>query len=266
MAGAVSDDRLMRLGIALPHSDLSGAPLGPGSWIEAAQTAERLGYSSIWSFDAIGRGFILPDPLMALAAVASHTTVELATGIMQLPIRNVAEVAHRIFTLEVLAPGRILFGVGPGSTEADFKVFGGNYATRFADFDKQWEELQTWVSDGSLGDRDLGPWPSVLGGPALLLAGWRGPWVERAAAESEGWIASAHYCTDGQLAEAIGRYRDAGGERAIVTNVQVGEDLAPTIGRLSHLAAIGFDDAVILDRWASEERLSAIIDGMDSPA
>ena len=75
----------MRLGFALPFADLAGGPLQLGSWADAARTAEGLGYSSVWTFDAIGRGFMLPDPLMALAAAGAATErLELGTGIMQL--------------------------------------------------------------------------------------------------------------------------------------------------------------------------------------
>ncbi len=252
----------MRLGFALPFGDLAGGPLGPESWADAARTAEELGYSSVWTFDAVGRGFMLPDPLMALAAAgAACEGLELGTGIMQLPIRNVVEVAHRLFTLEVLAPGRVLFGVGPGSTEVDFSVYGGSYDDRFDTFEQQWAELQALVADGRLGDRDLNAWPQTLGGPALMLAGWRGGWVQRAAGESSGWIASGMYADDAQLAEGLARYRDAGGRRAVVTNVQAAEDLGPVIDRINHLGDIGFDDVVAIDMTASADRMAAIAAG-----
>ena len=255
----------MRLGAALPLGDLGGGPLRVSSMAESARAIEELGYSSIWTFDAIGRGFLLPDPLMALAVAAASTErVELGTGVMQLPIRNVAEVAHRLFTLETVAPGRVLFGVGPGSTEVDFDTFGGDYGNRFARFDEQWVELQRWVADGTFGDRSLGVPDALLGGPTLMLAGWRGAWVERAASESNGWIASAHYADDAQLADGLARFRDRGGSRAIATNVQAGEDLGPTIERINHLAEIGFDDVVVLDLAPSHSRLTRIREGVTS--
>ncbi|MEM7287972.1 MAG: LLM class flavin-dependent oxidoreductase [Actinomycetota bacterium] len=252
----------MRLGFALPFADLAGGPLGPTSWADAARTAEALGYSSVWTFDAVGRGFMLPDPLMALAAAGAATErIELGTGIMQLPIRNVVEVAHRLFTLEVLTPGRVLFGVGPGSTEADFTVYGGDYGRRFDTFEEQWAQLRELVAAGRIAARDLNAWPHTLGGPALMLAGWRGGWVERAATESAGWIASGMYADDAQLAEGLARYRDAGGGRAVVTNVQAGEDLGPVIDRINHLGDVGFDDVVAIDFTVSAERMDAIAGG-----
>jgi alkanesulfonate monooxygenase SsuD/methylene tetrahydromethanopterin reductase-like flavin-dependent oxidoreductase (luciferase family) len=252
---------MIRIGAALPVTGaVGGGPLGSRSLTDGAALLERLGYRSIWVFDAVGRGFILPDPLMALTAAATVTdSVELGTGVLQLPIRNVAEVAHRAFTLSLLAGPRVLLGIGPGSTEADFTTFGGDFRSRFDRFAEQRLELQRWLSDGGVGDRNLSPWPDVGPGPEIMLAGWRGPLVERAAAESAGWIASGANADDETLAEAIARYRDAGGRRAIVTNVQVGGDLGPTIDRLHHLAELGFDDAVVFDLQPTEDRLAQIL-------
>lgn len=251
----------MRLGTVLPFPGLSGGPMRSDSQVGAAKAIEELGYSSIWAFDAVGRGFMLSDPLMALAVAACGTkSVELGTGIMQLPIRNVAEVAHRLFALEALAPGRVLFGVGPGSTRDDFEVFGGDYAGRFAEFDRQWRELRNFVREGSADGRDLCVWPKLLGKPALVLAGWQGQWVERAATEAAGWIASGTR-DDRQLASALARYRGAGGQRAIVTTIQLGADVGPAIDRLHRLANIGFDDAVVYDLSPSIERLAAARSG-----
>ncbi|MGH1487945.1 MAG: LLM class flavin-dependent oxidoreductase [Acidimicrobiales bacterium] len=249
----------MRLGSALPLTALGGTPLGPGDLAETAALLERLGYRSIWVFDAVGRGFVLPDPFMALTVAATVTeNVELGSGIIQLPIRNVAEVAHRAFTLQVIAGPRVLFGIGPGSTEADFLTFGADYKTRFARFEEQRAELTEWLATGSYGGRSLAPWPAAAGGPPILLAGWRGPWVERAARESAGWIASGMHADDATLADGIDRYRQAGGTRAIVTNVQVGENTAQAVERLGHLAELGFDDAVIMDLTPTEERLAEV--------
>ena len=125
-------------------------------------------------------------------------------------------------------------------------------------FEQQWTQLRSWVVDGSFAGRHLQPWPSTLGGPTLMLAGWRGRWVERAAVESDGWIASGAKVSDDQLADAITRFREAGGARAIVTNVQVSADLGPAIERIHRLAAMGFDDVVVGDTIASAERLATI--------
>ena len=260
----------MRLGAALTPNPVGGGAPGPDTLSSSARLLEHLGYRSLWVFDAVGRGFMLPDPLMALAAAAAVTgpAMELGTGVLQLPIRNPAEVAHRAFTLRLLAGDRVLLGVGPGSTEADFSTFGPGlvepdadgpaFTDRFARFDRQLGELREWLSTGGYGGRRLSPWPVVVGGPKLLLAGWRGRWVVRAATESDGWVASGAYADDDTLADALERFRDAGGRRAIVTNVQVRDDPGPAIERLHRLAAMGFDDAVVFDLTPTEDRLARI--------
>ncbi|MDH3681444.1 MAG: LLM class flavin-dependent oxidoreductase [Acidimicrobiia bacterium] len=250
----------MRLGASLPIAALGGGPLTAASLADGARLIERLGYRSIWVFDAVGRGFMLPDPLLALAVAATVTNqVELGTGVLQLPIRATPDLAHRILTLHLVAGDRLLLGVGPGSTRVDFEVFGGDYEQRFSRFEEQLGELREWLATGSSGDHSLTPWPAVSGGPALYLAGWRGRWVERAATESAGWIASAAYADDDALADGIARFRHAGGRRAIVTNVQIADDLDPGLDRLHRLADLGFDDAIVVDRTPSEDRLAELI-------
>ncbi|MGF1598038.1 MAG: LLM class flavin-dependent oxidoreductase [Acidimicrobiales bacterium] len=251
----------MRIGAALPAGSIGGGPPAAGTVADSARRLEDAGYRSIWVFDAVGRGFILPDPLMALAVVATVTGdgVELGTGVLQLPIRNTPELAHRILTLHLLAGDRLLLGIGPGSTAADFATFGGSFDDRFSRFEDQLDELRSWLGTGAHGEADLTPWPSVAGGPGLYLAGWRGRWVERAADEA-GWIASAAYADDDTLSDAIGRFRRAGGRRAVVTNVQVGPDLEAARRRLEQLSAMGFDDAILFDLTPTDERLAAMAD------
>ena len=86
----------------------------------------------------------------------------------------------------------------------------------------------------------------MQGGSPLFLGSW-GRGVERAAKEFDGWIASAHYRTVEQVIAALGRYRDAGGGRAVVSTIQLpaGTDLGELHDRLARFAEAGFDDAVV---------------------
>jgi alkanesulfonate monooxygenase SsuD/methylene tetrahydromethanopterin reductase-like flavin-dependent oxidoreductase (luciferase family) len=253
----------MRLGAVLPITGLKGEALRARHFPEAAALLEDLGFASIWVVDAVGRGFILPDPLMALSIAASVTQrVELGTGVLQLPIRRTTELAHRILTLHQVASGRLLLGVGPGSTEAEFLAFGGDYEARMARFAEQLPRLRELLRTGRSGDVDLTPWPATAGGPSVLYAGWRGPWIERAAGEADGWIASGIHNDDAALADGLTRFRDAGGGRAVVANVLVGSEIEPTLERLAHIRELGFDDAVVLDLAPSEERFASILGGM----
>jgi alkanesulfonate monooxygenase SsuD/methylene tetrahydromethanopterin reductase-like flavin-dependent oxidoreductase (luciferase family) len=253
----------VRLGAALPITTDDGGPPGPRQFADGAAMLERLGYTSVWVFDAIGRGFMLPDPLMALTVAATVTErVELGSGVMQLPLRNTVELAHRALTLHHIADGRFIFGVGPGSTAHDFRAVGADYGARFRHFGEEWPRLRRLLRTGADGDVDLTPWPAAGDGPRLFLAAWRGPMVTQAATEADGWIASAAYNDDVVLADALARFRDAGGQRAIVTNIDVPTDVGPAVERVRALQAIGFDDAVVFDRRPSEKRFRAILEGV----
>ena len=121
----------MRLGVTMPHTLPGGAPLAPDTFATTARLVERLGFASLWCFDAISRGFMLPDPLIAVsvaAAVTEHLTV--GTCVLQVPLRRPAELAQRILTAHLICGGRFLLGVGAGSTKGDFDAVGVDFITR----------------------------------------------------------------------------------------------------------------------------------------
>src|SRR6188472_1398542 len=112
----------MRLGALLgPIHARSRADALP----EQARSLVAAGYASLWSAQAIGRGFMLSDPLIALTAAASVTErVEIGTAVLQLPLYRPAEIAHRVLSLKQLCGDRLVLGVGAGSTPNDFVVAG----------------------------------------------------------------------------------------------------------------------------------------------
>ena len=105
----------MRLGVTLPRLGPDGGPLTGEALIDGARLIERTGFDSLWCFDAIGRGFILPDPLIAVSVAAAATQrVTVGTCILQVPLRRPVELAHRILTASLICQGRLLLGVAPG--------------------------------------------------------------------------------------------------------------------------------------------------------
>ncbi len=220
---------------------------------DLAEQAKRYageGFDSLWMAQAIGRGFLIPDPFVALATAATATKdVELGTAILQISLYQPTDLAHRILSLMQICGDRLTLGVGPGSTEADFIAFERDYAERFQTFNTTLVRLKTLLADGKNEIADLTPWRTVKGGPPLILGTW-GAGVERAAKDFEGWVASAHYRTADQVIDALGRYRAAGGKRAIVSTIQltVDHDLGRTKDIFQRFEEAGFDDAVVLLR------------------
>src|SRR5437870_8943800 len=106
----------MRLGLALPNATPDGRPLTGPALIAGARLVERAGFDSLWCFDAIGRGFILPDPLIAVSvAAAASERLTVGTCILQVPLRRPVELARSILTAHLICQGRLLLGVGAGS-------------------------------------------------------------------------------------------------------------------------------------------------------
>jgi probable F420-dependent oxidoreductase len=128
----------MRIGLALPHYDFSfpdGKPLTWDRLVEAARTAERLGFDSVWISDhffldlARYGGSDEPqgtvEPFTALAALAMATErVRLGTLVACAPFRHPAHVAKMATAIDLISDGRFDLGIGAGWYEREFEAFG----------------------------------------------------------------------------------------------------------------------------------------------
>ncbi|MCZ6889890.1 MAG: LLM class flavin-dependent oxidoreductase [Gammaproteobacteria bacterium] len=236
----------MRLGAIV--SPLGREAAKPAALADRARELVGEGFDSLWAVQAIGRGFMVSDPFITLAVAATATEdVELGTAIAQVPLYQPADFAHRVFSTMQVCGDRLLLGVGAGSTEKDFDAFERDYSTRFNAFSASMKLLRTFLAEGKTDSVDLSPWPSVKGGPPLLLGSW-GAGVTRAAKHFDGWIASANYREVDEIIVAHETYRSAGGRRAIVSTFQIrpGDDLGASQDKLARFADAGFDDAVVL--------------------
>ncbi|HTY78917.1 MAG TPA: LLM class flavin-dependent oxidoreductase [Candidatus Bathyarchaeia archaeon] len=257
---------MTRFGIALPTGVSGGLPFGASSLADAARNIEADGFESAWTFDSVGRGTLRPDPLMALAVAGTVTrTIELGTGVLQVPLRNPVELAQRVLTTHLVSGGRLRLGVGAGSTAADFAALGVDFDLRFRRLGESLAIMRKLWAGEAVGGASLAPvWPAVGNGPPILIGSWAGSrWIERAAREFDGWIGSGARSSWRALQDGIKRFRDLGGKRAVVTNVRV--DLASAASpdgpddpcdlrcpreiaraRLHRLCAWGFDDIVLV--------------------
>ncbi len=234
----------MRLGATLAH--LSEAP--PFAVAPWARRLVDAGFESLWTPQVIGRGSLVPDPFVALAAAATATEgVEVGTATLQVPLHHPAELAHRVLSLMTVCGDRLTLGVSPGSTADDYAALDRDFTTRFATFSRSVERLRVLLAEGRDEEVDLAPACVAAGAPDLLLGSW-GVNVERAAREYEGWLASGYRRTPGETVAALERYRAAGGRRAMACAIPVSgaEDLGRTRQELHQYADAGFDDAIVL--------------------
>ena len=235
----------MRLGAILGH--LSPEPQ-PVSIADRAKQFVGEGFDSLWAFHAVGRGFMVPDPFVTLAVAATATEqVELGTATVQVPLYEPADLAHRILSLKDVCGDRLTLGVGAGSTEADFLTFERDYPGRFRAFNSNLARLRVLIGEGRDERADLDPGKTTAGRTRLVLGSW-GAAVERAAREFDGWVASAYRKSTDEIIAALGAYRAAGGQRAMVSTIILKDrdDLGPTGEMLHRYAEAGFDDAIVM--------------------
>ncbi len=267
----------MKLGIALPlHS--AGAPRH-NIVAQGARDAQQHGFHSVWFFDSIGRGRFSLDPLTAAAVAATAAPrLEIGIGILQIPLRNPVELAHRVLTTQLLCEGRLLLGVGAGSTPTDFQALGIPFHQRITLLSQNLHTMQQLWNGLPINNIALNPPPSLLGGPPIIIGSWASPrWIS-AAAQHDGWIASAFFSGFNTLRTGIDHYRRAGGKRAIVTNISIDLRQPPNKNpladsdntfhlqcppdlareRLLKLAHAGFDDAIVVHRGQAPPNLPAI--------
>ncbi len=109
--------------------------------LEQIELADRLGFDVVWQVEHhfLEEYSHSSAPEVFLGAVSQRTRrIRLGHGIVQLPLafNHTARVAERIATLDLLSDGRVEFGTGEASSEAELGGFGIDRATKRA----QWAE------------------------------------------------------------------------------------------------------------------------------
>jgi alkanesulfonate monooxygenase SsuD/methylene tetrahydromethanopterin reductase-like flavin-dependent oxidoreductase (luciferase family) len=273
--------RVHVVNIIRPEPGIAGHTLD--RFRDFARQVEARGFAGLWVTDAFGRGRPTLDPIVLMSAIAAVTDrVEIGTCVLQVPVRHPAELAHRIQSLHALTGDRLMLGLGCGSTQADFDLVGADYAARFKTLMPALETMRRAWRGEELEGGKLTPWPGTEGGPAILLGAWRNKrWIVYAAEQCQGWIASGLYPKPEELEAGIKFYRDAGGKRAVLSNVIVdpkGNAADMPLGgkaqvmltggeaaardRLRWIRDIGFDDVLCMTRIDDLDELSRLRDAL----
>ena len=214
----------MRLGMALPLRSADGAPLDAAGVAARARMIEGAGFDGIWLPDTlVPESQPRPDPLsMLLAAGIATQRVELGTSVLIVPLRNATELAQRMMTLHMLAGGRFSFGVGAGSTQSAFDAAGVDFDSRFRQLHAKMDVIMRLLRGERAGAAVLSPWPEAPAGPRFLLGAWHSDVsLRRAVRDYDGWICSGARTSLRTFGDALKRYRDLGGTRAVVANCMV---------------------------------------------
>src|ERR1700759_2306646 len=102
-----------RIGYLLPTREriMEGRP-ETGPLLELAARAADLGYASVWVGDSLAAR-PRHDPLTLLAGVAGRVPgMTIGTAVLLPMLRNPVVLAHQVATLDQIAEGKLILGVG----------------------------------------------------------------------------------------------------------------------------------------------------------
>jgi alkanesulfonate monooxygenase SsuD/methylene tetrahydromethanopterin reductase-like flavin-dependent oxidoreductase (luciferase family) len=188
-------------GVLLPTREavMSGR-METGPLLAMAERAEAAGFHSVWIGDSL-TARPRHEPLTLLAAVAGRTRrVRLGTAVLLPALRPPVVLAHIVGTLDRVAEGRLILGVGIAADappiRKEFAAAGVPFERRVGRFLETLEICRAlWSRDGvsfrgkhfTLEDVTMEPKPHRPGGPPLWIGG-SGPTALREAARFDAWF------------------------------------------------------------------------------
>src|SRR3989475_10166115 len=191
----------VEFGVLIPTREavMSGGP-DTARLLAMAERAEAAGFDSVWIGDSL-TARPRHEPLTLMSAIAARTRrVRIGTGVLLPALRNPVVLAHVVGTLDRVAQGRVILGVGiAADTPAirrEFAAAGVPFERRVGRFLEILEICQAlWRRDGvsfsgkhfTLEDVTMEPKPHRAGGPPIWIGG-SGPTALREAARFDAWF------------------------------------------------------------------------------
>ncbi|MCF3103499.1 TIGR03619 family F420-dependent LLM class oxidoreductase [Streptomyces roseoverticillatus] len=201
-------------GMQLPITSLSTlyaepweVEAGPAELRRIARAADRLGFAYVATCDhvvvpvrlAAAMGTVWYDPVATLAHLAAVTErVLLLSHVAVAALRHPLALAKQYATVDRLAEGRLVLGVGAGHVREEFAALGVDYTRRGAILDETVDALKAALgpyefpqfSGRRFAFRGLGqaPRPVRTPRPPLWVGGSSPAALRRAALRGDGWL------------------------------------------------------------------------------
>jgi probable F420-dependent oxidoreductase len=193
-------------GAHLPLIALDRQPWTLQRLLEYAEIAESVGFQAL----SVNDHLIFPRPWLdgptALAAVLTRTgQMVLATTVALPVVRGPVALAKSLVAIDLLSGGRLIVGVGPGSSDRDYAAVGVPFEERWKRLDEAVQALRAlWQGEGppfrgefySTEGVTLEPYPAQRPGPPIWIGSWGSEaGLRRVVRLGEGWLASAYNTT-----------------------------------------------------------------------
>ena len=196
----------MEYGVHLPLIEFEGAGQTLADLRAYARHAAALGYRYLCANDHLlfGRPW-LDGPTALAATIEASAGMTLATTVCLPVVRGPVQSAKTLAAIDRLSGGRLVVGVGPGSSPRDYAAIGVPFEERWQRFDEAIRALRSLLgeqADSFVGTFystegiSLEPPPSSPAGPPIWVASWGSPaGLRRVARLGDGWLASGYNTT-----------------------------------------------------------------------
>ena len=203
----------MEFGVHLPLISFMGEQRSLDDLIAVTRAADDLGYTHVCANDHLVFSRPWLDGPTALAAVLAHSgRMTLATTVAVPVLRGPAATAKILAAIDLLSGGRLMVGLGPGSSARDYELVGLRFEERWKRLDEAVQALRAyWRGDNvafegtfySSADFTLEPTPAQRPGPPIWIGSWgSAAGLKRVARLADGWLASGYNTTPDLFAQA----------------------------------------------------------------
>ena len=196
----------------------SEEPASIASLTDYTRLANQLGFAWLTANDHLVYGRPWLDGPVALASVLPAIgAMTVATTIALPVVRGPGPLAKALAAIDRLSGGKLVVGVGPGSSERDYRAVGIVWEERWPRFEEAVQALRALLRPASgtfegtfysTEGMELLPAPLQPGGPPV----WMGSWgldvgLRRVARLADGWLASGYNTTPDDFGETLQRLR-----------------------------------------------------------
>jgi alkanesulfonate monooxygenase SsuD/methylene tetrahydromethanopterin reductase-like flavin-dependent oxidoreductase (luciferase family) len=202
----------VKIGLHLPLMEFGGEGQSRSRVMDAVESARDCGLGAV----SVNDHFVFSTPwldgLTALAAVIERSgEMTLATTISLAALRGPVPLAKSLAALDLLSGGRVIAGVGPGSSRRDYEAMGVPFEERWKRFEESVVTLRALLrgeppAEGhhfALPDAELAPRLQGHGGIPIWIGSWGSDaGLARVARLADGWLASAYNTTPEGFAAA----------------------------------------------------------------
>ena len=203
----------MEFGVHLPLISFMGEQRSLEDLIAVTRAADDLGYTHVCANDHLVFSRPWLDGLTTLAAVLAHSgRMTLATTVAVPVLRGPAATAKILAAIDLLSGGRLMVGLGPGSSARDYELVGLRFEERWKRLDEAVQALRAyWRGDNvafegtfySSAGFTLEPTPAQRPGPPIWIGSWgSAAGLKRVARLADGWLASGYNTTPDLFAQA----------------------------------------------------------------